>query len=74
MARLYNLLAQQLEDVQEQLTLEQEEINYTPHKKYEKEERKYTRTHIDRKKLDYDRTKLHMIRRNKRQSKWKEVY
>ena len=73
MAKLITILAQQLEDVQEQLTLEQEEINYSPYKKYEKEERAYTRVHIDRKKLDYDRTNLHHTRRIKRQNKWKEV-
>jgi hypothetical protein len=73
MAKIINLLAEQLEDKQEQLVLVQQEIEYTPHKKYSIEERAYTRVHIDRKKLDYDRTNLHHTRRIKRQNKWKEV-
>ena len=73
MAKLISILAQQLEDVQDELTLEQEEIEYSPHKKYSIEERAYTRVHIDRKKQDFERSNLHLTRRIKRQAKWKQV-
>jgi hypothetical protein len=73
MAKIINLLAEQLEDKQEQLVLVQQEIEYTPHKKYSIEERAYTRVHIDRKKQDFERSNLHLTRRIKRQAKWKEV-
>jgi hypothetical protein len=73
MAKIINLLAEQLEDKQEQLVLVQQEIEYTPHKKYSIEERAYTRVHIDRKKQDFERSNLHLTRRIKRQAKWNEV-
>jgi hypothetical protein len=73
MAKIINLLAEQLEDKQEQLVLVQQEIEYSPHKKYSIEERSYTRVHIDRKKQDFERSNLHLTRRFKRQNKWKEV-
>ena len=79
MAKIISILDQKLidqetDELEEEMTQEFLAEQYAPHFKYAIEERKATRmVHIDRKRMDYDRTNIHFLRRNKRAKRWEEV-